>query len=189
MKHRYMSVSAVVMALIVVLAGCASFDRKADNPDRSRLGVLIIAGEGLNSKYNDLKGDAVLFQVSSRFAELIHYEIQKRGTTAQMYINRDHNIEASAYVGKLLADKKRDGLVQITVTHVKNESENSFYLAAKYFPLKWHKDIKGDTLTTGGGPEVKYIIGGAGKDGRSFNIFAQEFADTLFKAGFIGGDY
>jgi len=106
-----------------------------------------------------------------------------------MYINRDHNIEASAYVGKLLADKKRDGLVQITVTHVKNESENSFYLAAKYFPLKWHKDIKGDTLTTGGGPEVKYIIGGAGKDGRSFNIFAQEFADTLFKAGFIGGDY
>jgi hypothetical protein len=190
MDPRRTFAAAIALVLIAVLMGCATPDRRADNPDRSRLGVLIIAGEGLNSRYDDLKASSVLFTVSQKFAESLHAEIEKRGTKAQLYVNRDRNIETRKYVAELFADKKRDGLVQVTVTHVKNGSENTIYLSAGYSPLQWRQDAKGESFVTGSGPVAKYKLLGDGTDGRNtpLTVFAREFAENLFKSGYIGGD-
>lgn len=185
-----MFAKAAALALVVVLGGCTTLDRKTDNPNRSKLGVLVVAGEGLNSKYDDLRASATLFIASQKFAEAIHSEIEKRGTKAQLYINRDRNVDTRTYVGELFADKKRDGLVQVTVTHIKNGTENTIYLSASYSPLQWRKDAKGESFLTGSGPAAKYKLLGDGLDGRNtaLTVFAREFAETLYIAGYLGGD-
>lgn len=176
------------LALCVPLAGCATPDRKTDNPDRSKLGVLVIAGEGLNSRYDNLKASAALFVVSQKFAESAYSEIKKRGTEAQLYINRDRNVGTRKFVAELLADNKRDGLVQVTVTHVKSNIENTINLTASYIPIEWRRDAQGESVLTKSGPIATYKLLGHGEDSRNKSLtqLARKFVDDLYKTGYVG---
>jgi hypothetical protein len=185
-----MAAKIIALVVLLFLAGCTTLDRKTGNPEKSKMGVLVIAGEGLNSKYDDLKISNTWFVVSQTFAEALHSEIEKRGTAAQFYLNRDRSVDTRTYVAELFANKKRDGLVQVTITHIKNEAENSVYLSAIYNPLKWRKDAKGDSFIAGVGPVAKYKILGDGPDGRytPLTVFAKDFVETLYREGYIGGE-
>jgi hypothetical protein len=180
-------VRTIVLAMTILLVGCTIVDQRPDNPDRSKLGVLVIAGEGLNSRYDDLRASSAMFMVSQKFAEAIHSEIQKRGTKAQLYLNRDRNGATTTYVSKLLASKEHDGLVQVTVSHIKNGTENTIYLTANYSPLQWRRDATSERIVTGTGPVKKWNVLSVGSDLRytPYAVFAQEFVETLHKFGFI----
>lgn len=184
-----MFVRTMTLVITALLVGCTIVDQRAENPDRSKLGVLVIAGEGLNPRYEDLRANSATFMTSQKFAEAIYSEIKKRGADAQLYLNRDRNIATTAYVSQLLASKKRDGLVQITVSHIKNSSENTVSLTATYTPLHWRRDATGEHVVTATGPVSKWnlLSAGIGFDNRytPFAVLAQEFVETLSKAGYI----
>ena len=110
----------IISAAFVVAAGCKSIVPKPESVDTNKLGVLIIAGEGLNTTYADLKASAVAFTVSINFAEQLHKELTSRGIPTQIYFNRDKTILPTEYVAELIANNKRDGLIQIQYIHEMN---------------------------------------------------------------------
>jgi hypothetical protein len=85
------------------------------NPYRSVHGVLVIAGEGLNSTYDDISASGVLFTISVKASESLYDEIVRAGTPAQWYVNRDKAAEPVSYIGPLILKNKRDGLAQVFV--------------------------------------------------------------------------
>jgi len=193
MNHYILTLRMVVFALILFLTGCSSVEQKVDNPQRSKLGVLIIAGEGLNSKYDDIKDiqvNSVWFITSQKMAESLFSEIEKRGTKAQLYVNTNRDIDTRTYVAQIIAAKRRDGLIQVMIKHIKNETENSVYLILSYNALQFHKTNTGDSMTIESGVEEKYKLLGDGFDGRRTPLskFAVDFSDKLSKAGYIGGE-
>lgn len=189
--NRYSIVTKLITSLMLVtLSACTTLDRKVDNPDRSRLGVLVISGEGLIPQYDDLRAENTWFIYSSKFAEALYSEIEKRGTKAQVYTNTDRTANPRSYVPELFSHQKRDGLIQVTITHIKNSSENTVYLSASYHALQWRHETKGDSFIAGSGPIAKFKVLGDGSDGRntSLTVFAREFVETLYKVGYIGGE-
>lgn len=170
-------------------------DQKPVNAERSNLGVLIIAGEGLNPKYDavdaitDIKVKSVLFDTSQKIAESLYLEIEKRGTKAQLLINSNPSIDTRTSLARSMAENKRDGLIQVMIKHLKNTSENTVYLVLSYNTLQFNKAVKGETLNVGNGLEEKYILLGKNHEGSNtpFTAFTTDFANKLQKAGYIGG--
>lgn len=174
---KYMKMLLTLLA--VFLFGCSSQTTRVDNPYRSIDGVLIIAGEGLNSTYEDIRNSGILFIFSQKFSEALHDEIVKTGTPSQYYINRDKSSQPISYVGDLILKNKRDGLAQVSVNHIKNEKENNLYLTVLYNPLISQKDgssILGETYSE------RFKLD---KDSSASGL-AKEYAQKLFSRGYIG---
>lgn len=174
---KYMKMLLTLLA--VFLFGCSSQTTRVDNPYRSIDGVLIIAGEGLNSTYEDIRNSGILFIFSQKFSEALHDEIVKTGTPSQCYINRDKSSQPISYVGDLILKNKRDGLAQVSVNHIKNEKENNLYLTVLYNPLISQKDgssILGETYSE------RFKLD---KDSSASGL-AKEYAQKLFSRGYIG---
>jgi hypothetical protein len=179
-----------------VLAGCALVEEKVSNPDKSKIGVLVLAGVGLNPIYSDVKdskASSFWFVTSQKIAESLHSEITKNGTEAQMFINTNPSVEMTTYLVQLLTEKKRDGLIQVAIHHIKNDSENAIYLELIHNTLKFQKTEKGEQVVFGQGLTEKHkLIGDPLLDkwnmGTPVSQYAIDFANKLSKAGYIGSD-
>lgn len=182
-------IAALVLAIVVFTAG-TFVDARAQSPESANRGVLIIAGEGLIPVYDDSWPSAFWFNYSKRFAEALKAEIERRGTPAELYINRDRKVDTKARVRELLGNNRRDGLIQVTVTHLRNDSENEIFLTANYTKLVWSSDDKGEHLMTWPGPSARFVIFDDMIDASHMPVyrFSTQFVRTLHKVGSIGVD-
>lgn len=185
-------IRTLLVTIFLTISGCATAPDMVANPDKSKLGVLIVAGEGFNSKYNDPKDhkiQATLLETSSKVAEYLRDEIEtEQNTEAEQFVNTNANVDTRAFVAQLIAQKKRDGMIQVVVRHVKNTSENTLYLEMTYSPLRYIQNQQGETLTLGNGIDMKYTLAGPNAEGSNtpLNYFTHDFISKLSKAGYIG---
>lgn len=191
---KFLKISCLI--ILLNLASCASLHEKVNNSDKSKLGVLIIAGEGLNPIYSDIKdakSSSFWLVTSQKISESLYSEIQKRGTEAQMFINTNRSVETRTYLAQLLSEKKRDGLIQVAIRHIKNENENSVYLELIYKTVKFEKTENGENISIGEGISEKHqLIGNPLLDKWNMSTpvsqYAIDFANRLSKAGYISSD-
>lgn len=184
-QYRKWLMRFLALVLAGQIAGCGTVEPGGAQASGARLGILLIAGEGLNSSYDDIRMSGMAFNASTKFAELLQEELLRRGVPTQIHVNRDKTAKTAAYVAQLLAHAKRDGLVQVGFLHVKNDQENTLYLTAQYNAIQFIKKAEGESVLFGGGPKAKYQVSGLGKN-TSFQVFAQQYADVLLKHGLIG---
>lgn len=154
---------------------------RVTNPYRSVDGVLVIAGEGLNSTYDDISLSAMVFIFSVKVSESLCDEIVRTGTSAECYVNRDKVAEPISYIGPLILKNKRDGLAQIFVQHIKNEQENAVYLTVTYTPLILQKD---GSSVVGEAYSERYRL----NEAPSASDLARDFAQKLVSRGYIGNE-
>ena len=154
---------------------------RVKNPHRSVDGVLVIAGEGLNSAYDDVSLSTMVFRFSVKVSESLCDEIVRTGTPSECYVNRDKAAEPISYIGPLILKNKRDGLVQVFVKHIKNEQENAMYLTLTYTPLIRQKD--GSSLV-GEDYSERYRLNA---DPSESNL-ARDFSQKLVSRGYIGSE-
>lgn len=188
-----MSLRTILLAIILIVSGCSTVPEKAANADKNKLGVLIVAGEGYNPNYpdaTDQKAKAIWLETSKKLAEYLQTEIEKEQHTAvDQFVNTNPVLENGPFVAQLLANKKRDGLIQVRIRHIKNSTENSIYLVLSYSPLQYGKnDQGGETVMIGKGIEEKYTLLGTNFEGSKtpLNYFTHNFISKLSKAGYIG---
>lgn len=180
----------LLLTLVLLITGCSTVSEKAANPDKNKLGVLIVAGEGLNVKYSDVKdvkANSTWFITSQKVAESLHSGLEKENTKAQLYVNTNSNIDSRSLIGQLIAQDKRDGLIQVMIRHIKDTSENTVYLVLAYNTLKYGKNENGETLTFGNGVEERYVLLGKYQQGSQtpLTVFTDDFINKLSKAGYI----
>ncbi|MEW5757430.1 MAG: hypothetical protein AB1810_14130 [Pseudomonadota bacterium] len=175
-----MKMAKILLMLFAVFAvGCSSQPSQVHNPHRSIDGVLIVAGEGLNSTYEDIRMNNSLFLYSQKVAESLGEEIVKTQTQAQYFINIDKSLKIVNIVGEILSKNKRDGLAQVSIDHVKNDKENNIYLAIVYNPLLFQKD---GSVTVGEAYSERYLL----HEYSSASVLARDFAQKLLSRGYIG---
>lgn len=122
----------ILPIFLCILAGCASTDNQMDTPTR----VLVINGEGYNSVYeNSPQASGFIFAVGQKFSEHVVTELVKAGANPQIYTKRDATKSTKSVVTDLLSRREQDGLIQISVRHIKNEQENYISLIANYLVL------------------------------------------------------
>lgn len=172
----------------IFISGCKSVESRPVNSQQSKLGVLVLAGEGLNSGYNEAWSSSFVFEASAKVAAAVQKEIQHRGTSAQVFLSRDRSVNPRKYLGELLSQDKRDGLFQVNIIHKKQGDSYSITLSLRYNPLQWGEDpTKGQNIITLSGPTANYSLG----NDESFSDeklkgYAQDFVARLYAEGFIG---
>jgi hypothetical protein len=160
---------------------------RTDNPQKSKLGVLIVSGEGFNTRFDDPRVAPLFLEVSKSFSNSLQFGIVGRGTPAQIYANTDQRIKPTQLLIQQMAVHKSDGVVQVSITQTKNGNENSIYLSATYYPLKWTVGTQESGFTLEGGPSAKLnLLGEDGKGKASYTDFADQFVEQLYREGYIG---
>ncbi|OYY95607.1 MAG: hypothetical protein B7Y41_03670 [Hydrogenophilales bacterium 28-61-23] len=167
-----------MLAIIVLffVIGCSSQPVIDKTAKQNHNGILIVAGEGLNSAYDDIRMSATLFTFSHKFAESLDAEIEKSGVPSQYYINRDKAINPITYVGTLLAKTKRDGLAQIAVNHVKTDQDNNLYLSIIFNKLIPQPD---GSFKVGEGISERYKLSGSSTPQVLANYFFRKHGQCL----------
>lgn len=174
--------------VVIFASGCKSVEPRPVNSQQSKLGVLVLAGEGMNSGYKEAWSSSFVFEASAKVAAAVQKEIQHRGTVAQVFLSRDRSADPRTYLVELLSQDKRDGLVQVNIIHKKQGDSYSITLSLRYNPLQWGEDpTKGQNIITLTGPTANYLLG----NDESFSDeklkgYAQDFVARLYSEGFIG---
>lgn len=176
----------ILPILLCLLAGCVSTGKNSDIPTR----ILIINGEGLNTVYSDNPNASnFLAVVGQKYAEHLVVELKKLGANPQIYIKIDKTIGVRQVVSKQLTHSKQDGLIQISVVHVKNEQTNAINLNASYLVISSKSNGDGQkTMSFQAGAEKQFSI--LDQKTGTFNPtpvseMAREFALVLKNSDFI----
>lgn len=182
----------VVVVSVLTLVGCSSLPEHVANPDKNKLGILIMAGEGFNPTYDDPKDQkvrATWLETSKKLAEYLETEIeQEHHTDAEQAINLNSRIDSNTFIAQQFAQKRVDGLIQVRISHIKNTSENTIYLKLAYNAVQYGKNPQGgDTMIIGKGIEEKYTLVGVNFEGSKtpLNYFTHDFIRKLSQKGFI----
>lgn len=155
-----MSIKNLFLPLLLCLfmAGCASTTtvENTDVPTR----ILIINGEGLNTVYPDNPNASnFLAAVGQKYAEHLAVELRKMGANPQIYTKTDKTIGVKQVVSKQLSRTEQDGLIQISVIHVKNAQENAINLNANYLVISSKPNGDGkNTVSFQAGAEKQFSI-------------------------------
>lgn len=165
----------------------ANAKHRTDNPQKSKLGVLIVSGEGFNTRFDDPRVAPLFLEVSKSFSNSLQNGIIRRGTPVQSYANTDQHLKPTQLLVQQMAVHKSDGIIQVSITQTKNGNENSIYLSATYYPLKWKVGAQESGFTIEGGPSAKLnLLGEDGKGNASYIAFADQFVEQLYRDGYIG---
>ncbi|MCK8043397.1 hypothetical protein MSG37_00730 [Shewanella sp. 1CM18E] len=123
----------LIASFMLFMAGCA-------NPQNNTVEgkkLLIIAGEGLNTTYeNSLAANRFLFEVGNTFATDLGLQLEELGFDSYLFVSKDSATYKQEYqraVNRLMTDETIDGVAEIKVLHTKNESTNEIALYATYF--------------------------------------------------------
>ena len=123
----------LIVSFIVIMAGCAS--HKNNTVEGKKL--LIIAGEGLNTTYeNNPAANGFLFEVGKTFATDLGLQLEELGFDSYLFISKDSATYKQEYqraVNRLMTDETIDGVAEIKVLHTKNDKINEIALYATYF--------------------------------------------------------
>lgn len=190
MKVTQIIWGVVLLTAMLLIAGCASIDDSPGNPDLNKQGLLIVAGEGFNPRYDDpkdIKASSTWFITSQKVAEALYADLDKRHVKTQLFINSNSNLDSQTLVAQLIAQNKRDGLIRVKIVHVKNATENTINLILAYSSLQYGKNNQGETVTLGKGMEQSYTLLGKNFEGSQtpLTAFTSDFTSRLKKAGYI----
>jgi hypothetical protein len=148
--------------------------------------VLVMAGRNLTPSYGDARYDQVWFEYSSSFVDAVRNSLDLLHVPVHVNTNRDRRVKASDEVARLLGERSYDAVIQVTITHVKNAVENTVYLEAEYFRVRYGSENGRRSVTFEGRQAQKYpVLGEAGQDMRDVPAarLAEQFIDALKTAG------
>ena len=157
--------SVFAVSLLVLLAGCSN--PKLDNADGKR--VLVIAGDGLNSSYDNPNANAFFHDVSKTFATKLGLKLEEFGLESYLFVSNNADTYQDQYqkvINSVLSEGMIDGIVQVEVLHSKDESTNEIALYATYFPTEaWLENCNAKNMQTcrkttrlAKAGEMKYLI-------------------------------
>lgn len=136
----------LLASLFIIMAGCAS----PENNMVEGKTLLIIAGEGLNTVYEDSPAaNGFLFEVGSTFATELGKKLEEFGFESYLFVSKDSSTFNQQYQGavnRLMTDATIDGVAEIKVLHSKDAKVNEIALYATYFTTD--SLIKGCDLRT-----------------------------------------
>ena len=157
--------SVFAVSLLVLLAGCSN--PKLDNADGKR--VLVIAGDGLNSSYDNPNANAFFHDVSKTFATKLGLKLEEFGLESYLFVSNNADTYQDQYqkvINSVLSEGMIDGIVQVEVLHSKDETSNEIALYATYFPTEaWLENCNAKNMQTcrkttrlAKAGEMKYLI-------------------------------
>ena len=140
--------SVFAVSLLVLLAGCSN--PKLDNADGKR--VLVIAGDGLNSSYDNPNANAFFHDVSKTFATKLGLKLEEFGLESYLFVSNNADTYQDQYqkvINSVLSEGMIDGIVQVEVLHSKDESTNEIALYATYFSTEpWLENCSARNMQT-----------------------------------------
>ncbi len=123
----------LVVSFMLFMAGCASPQNNTVEGKK----LLIIAGEGLNTTYeNSPAANGFLFEVGNTFATDLGLQLEELGFDSYLFVSKDSTTYKQQYqraVNRLMTDETIDGVAEIKVLHTKNDKVNEIALYATYF--------------------------------------------------------
>lgn len=188
-SRRGFGLAAAVMS-VALMTACASGFVETFPPNLPAKSVVIVTGVGMvPSAQNDPRYESMWLGAAKSYAEALRADIAKTGKKAQLDIKSDRSVKGTDYIAKLLATEKRDALVQVVVTHVRNSTENTVYLEASFLPLVYTRDVNGRLAATAQeGPIKRYpLFSMTGKDMRDASLsgLAVDFNKELRGKGLL----
>ena len=125
----------LLVALVALLAGCSN--PQIDNAQNKR--VLVVAGDGLNSSYDNPNANAFFHEVSKTFATKLGSKLEEFGLESYLFVSNNADTYKEQYqkvINSVLSEGMIDGIVQIKVLHTKDATTNEIALYATYFPTE-----------------------------------------------------
>ncbi|MGF1725610.1 hypothetical protein [Photobacterium nomapromontoriensis] len=133
MNKLIMLRNLLVISVLAILAGCAN--PKIDNAEGKR--VLIVAGEGMNSTYEDQpSANAFLHDVGKTFATDLGLKLEEFGVEPFLFVSKDSATLQQQYqrvINRMLESGKVDGIAKVEVLHTKDEQTNEIALHVTYY--------------------------------------------------------
>ena len=179
------------VAFVVSSSNSGIAQEQLNNPDKNKLGILILAGKGFIPKYGDSvqeqRAEATYLDTSRRVAEHLYSRLEGKQVESEPYISADANAKAKSIVANVMARKKRDGLILVNINHKKDASENVVLLEITYYVLKYNAQPQGLSLTFQTGLEEKYTLLGKNFEGSTTPLseFTNDFVEKLSEKGLI----
>ena len=127
----------VLLVLSCLLVASCSTNKSSEGKGPIMKNAIIIHGYGLIPKYDVEKATNIAFTASQKFSLTLHSNLDSFESQVDLHGNYDRSKKTRDFVPYMLAAKNYDSLIQVSIDHIKNESENTIYLQADYFPLTW----------------------------------------------------
>lgn len=154
----------------------------ADLPNRSKLGITVVAGRGFNYAYEDPRASDAVLYMSRKYAEALQEEIKRCGVAVDVYINENKNTSTTEHLSQSLAKRKTDAMIQVVIAPEKANNGTALFIKINYFTLNWKSMNGGEVVTTGSGPSQKYEVASEAP----LALYARRFATVLRDGGYIG---
>ncbi|WP_434996502.1 hypothetical protein ACRZ5S_07350 [Vibrio scophthalmi] len=125
----------VAVTLFALLAGCSN--PQIDNAQNKR--VLVVAGDGLNSSYDNPNANAFFHEVSKTFATKLGSKLEEFGLESYLFVSNNADTYKEQYqkvINSVLSEGMIDGIVQVRVLHTKDATTNEIALYSTYFPTE-----------------------------------------------------
>lgn len=157
--------------------------RGGDASNQSKVGIAIIAGQGFNYAYEDAVASEAALYMSRKYAEALQEEIKRCGVPVEVYMNTSKATPIREHLAQALAQRKSDGLIQVSIAPELVDSRSALTISVDYFPLKWESVAGGDSrVMTGAKLSQKYKIA----PNTILALYARKFATVLYEKGYIG---
>lgn len=128
---------AMAMITAMLLVSCATIV-KTEPPQTPAISVLIVTGAGMVPvSSSDPRYEQTWLHAASKYTEGLTEAMKASGVNAQVYIKKDRNEPVADVVARLVAEDRKDALLQVTVRHVRTSSDNTTYLEAELMPLEY----------------------------------------------------
>lgn len=157
--------------------------REGDSADQNKVGIAILAGQGFNYAYDDAVAAEAALYMSRKYAEALQEEIKRCGVPVEVYMNTNKAISSREHLGQALAQRKSDGLIQVSVAPERVDSRSALTISVDYFPLTWESAPDGySRVVTGAKLSQKYKMA----PNTILALYARKFATVLYEKGYIG---
>lgn len=157
--------------------------REGDASNQNKVGIAILAGHGFNYAYDDPVAAEAALYMSRKYAEALQEEIKRCGVPVEVYMNTNKTTSTREHMAQALAQRKSDGLIQVSIAPERVDSRSALTISADYFPLKWESVAGGDSkVTTGAKLSQKYKMA----PNTILPLYARKFATVLYEKGYIG---
>lgn len=179
-----------LMLAMTLLTACGPAIVKTEQPTQPANDILVLTGAGMvASSSNDPRYEETWLKVVKRYSQSLHTAMAGAGLNAQLHIKENGAESPKAVLGRLVAESKKDGLIQVTVTHIRNSEENTVYLNAEFLPLAYEHLSDGTQRVVPQPGTVKHypLASTTKKDLRDASIsgLAEMFVQELREQGYL----
>lgn len=142
-NNEHYAVSRVVRLVMtatmtLLLASCMATVVKTEPPQTPAISVLVITGAGMvPASSSDPRYEQTWLQVVSKYTDGLSEAMKAAGINAQVYVKKDRGESTADAIVRVLAQDRKDAVLQVTVRHVRTGSDNTVYLNSELLPLEY----------------------------------------------------